>query len=199
MYHLSVNCESEIEVKKSRFIAILIRIESEVEAKEKLAEIRKKHPNASHYCYAFICGSVVRSNDDGEPSGTAGIPILNCLKQKELDNVLAVVVRYFGGTLLGTAGLFKAYQQATLDCIQKAELTLPKEVMIFSLTVSYDFINKIENLIQSDGEILNRIYQEDITYLFQCEEDISSEILRITSGKYKPVFLRNEIREITVK
>ncbi|MBQ1827339.1 MAG: YigZ family protein [Erysipelotrichaceae bacterium] len=196
MYHLSESCESEIEVKKSRFICILLKIESESEVKEKIAGIKKQYPSATHYCYGFITGNILRSNDDGEPSGTAGMPILNVLRQKELDNVLAVVVRYFGGTLLGTAGLLKAYQQATLQTVAMAKLTVPKEVGIYTISVPYEFTSKIELLLQQKAQIINRAYDQQATYLYQSEHDLSEDIQIMTSGRYAATFLRTEIREI---
>ncbi len=198
MYHLFESCESEIEVKKSRFICILQKIESESEVKEKIAGIKKQYPSATHYCYGFIAGNVLRSNDDGEPSGTAGMPILNVLRQKELDNVLAVVVRYFGGTLLGTAGLLKAYQQATLQAVLQAKLTVPKEVGIYAISVPYEFTSKIELLLGQKALIINRAYDQQATYLYQSEQDLSEDIQMMTSGRYAATFLRTEIREIPV-
>ncbi|MBR0137456.1 MAG: YigZ family protein [Erysipelotrichaceae bacterium] len=198
MYHLFESCESEIEVKKSRFICILLPITSETEVKERIAGIKKQYPSATHYCYGFITGNVLRSNDDGEPSGTAGMPILNALRQKQLDNVLAVVVRYFGGTLLGTAGLLKAYQQATLQTISQARLTVPKEVGIYTVSVPYEFTNKIEMLLGQKAQILNRAYDQQATYLYQSEDDLSEDIQILTSGRYAATYLRTEIREIPV-
>lgn len=196
MYHISTNVITEIEVKKSRFIGLLLPVETEAEAKKKLTEIRRAYPGATHYCYALICGNIVRSNDDGEPAGTAGMPILNALKQKQLDNVLAVVVRYFGGTLLGTSGLFKAYQQATLQSIEAATLTVPTEVGVYTLKVSYEYVSKIEQLLSQKAVILNRGYDQEVTYLFQSRDDLSDDVARLTSGKFSCVFLRNEIIEL---
>ena len=117
MYHIKNEVISEIEIKKSKFFGILSPASSIEEAREILSDVRKRYPNATHYCTAMIFGNIQRSNDDGEPSGTAGLPMLECLRHKELDNVVMIVVRYFGGTLLGTGGLVKAYQQSTLSAM----------------------------------------------------------------------------------
>ena len=104
--------QSEIEIKKSRFICSLKRVTSEEEAKDFIQAIKKEHWKANHHCSAFVIGEkneIQRSSDDGEPSGTAGIPMLEVLKKNELINVIAVVTRYFGGTKLGTGGLIRAY------------------------------------------------------------------------------------------
>src|SRR5699024_11199596 len=102
------NGQAEIEIKKSRFICSLFRIDTEETAKDFLQQLKKEHWKASHNCSAFVLGEkqeIQRSSDDGEPSGTAGVPILEVLKQRQLKDVLAVVTRYFGGTKLGAGGL----------------------------------------------------------------------------------------------
>ena len=118
------NCEEIVE-KKSRFIANLIYVESEDEALNKIKEIKKKHYDARHNCFAYrvLDGEsiVQRSSDDGEPSGTAGDPMLNILEKNNIVNVLVVVTRYFGGILLGTGGLVKAYSDATLKILDTNE------------------------------------------------------------------------------
>ena len=129
MYHIKERTESQIEVKKSRFIGILLPLSDEGQIREHLNAIRKQYPGARHYCYGAVVEGNNRSNDDGEPSSTAGKPILEALKNRDLDNVLCVVVRYFGGTLLGTAGLIRAYGQCASQAIDKAVLTVPTEVL----------------------------------------------------------------------
>lgn len=115
------NGQSEIEIKKSRFICSLKRIESEEEAKNFIQEIKKEHWKANHNCSAFVIGEkneIQRSSDDGEPSGTAGVPMLEVLKKNQLINVAAVVTRYFGGTKLGTGGLIRAYTHAVSSIVR---------------------------------------------------------------------------------
>ena len=118
---INQNASSEIVEKKSRFIANLFYVETKQEAEEKLQEIRKKYYDAKHHCYAYSIledGKITnKMSDDGEPSGTAGMPILNVIVKKELVNIIAIVTRYFGGTLLGTGGLVKAYSDATIKAI----------------------------------------------------------------------------------
>lgn len=195
MFHIKEKVVSMLEVKKSKFYAVLIPLDDDRLIKDIISELKKEYPSASHYCYGAVIGDVTRSNDDGEPSSTAGKPILEALKNAELDNVLCVVIRYFGGTLLGTAGLVKAYGQSTSQSISLASFTTPTKVYNYSITIPYDLTNKIEHTLRSKTLITDRIYDENATYLYQCEQDISKEIQELTSGKYLPVLVSEEIIE----
>ena len=143
----------------------------------------------------MIFGNIQRSNDDGEPSGTAGLPMLECLRHKELDNVVMIVVRYFGGTLLGTGGLVKAYQQSTLSAIAMATLTIPVETGQYEITVPYDLISRVENLLQKQAVIIDRLYHEQITFVYQSENDLASQFQEITNGHYAPLYQKTLIVE----
>ena len=117
--------EGEYKDKGSKFLAFAFPVSSEDEVLNKIQELRQKHKGARHFCYAYILNhdkSVWRANDDGEPSGSAGLPIYNQCLSYDLTNILVVVVRYFGGTKLGIPGLIKAYKEATIDALQSAEL-----------------------------------------------------------------------------
>lgn len=124
------NSTVQVEEKKSRFIADIFYVENIEEAEEKIKNIKKKYFDARHHCYSYRImdgtGIKEKQSDDGEPSGTAGAPMLNILQKNELVNVLVVVTRYFGGTLLGTGGLVRAYSEATLKAIEKAGIGLQK-------------------------------------------------------------------------
>lgn len=195
MYHIIEKVESSIEVKKSKFICLLLPINDEKQIKDKINEVKRLYPGATHYCYGCSINGNYRSNDDGEPASTAGKPILQCLINSELDNVLAVVVRYFGGTLLGTAGLVKAYQQATIDAINQAKLATPTLVNNYKITVNYQDTNKIEYFLAKNGTIKLRDYQQDAIYYFQCENDICQQISELTNGSGQVKLLNSEIIE----
>ena len=143
----------EIEIKKSRFLCTLKRVTTEEEAKIFIQEIKKEHWKATHNCSAFLIGEkneVQRSSDDGEPSGTAGIPMLEVLKKNELTNVAAVVTRYFGGIKLGAGGLIRAYAgavSATLEHIGIVEGKLQREVLV---RVSYPLLNKLQYFLEQN-------------------------------------------------
>jgi len=193
MFNVKEKVVSLIEVKKSKFYCILLPINNDDKIKDELVEIKKEYPAARHYCYGAVIGDITRSNDDGEPASTAGRPILETLLNHNLDNVLAVVVRYFGGTLLGTAGLIRAYSQATAEAIKLATLTIPTTVYNYKITADYSLINSLEYLLSTKATITNRAYCEQVTYYFQTEEDLSLEIEEITSGQYQAEFISEEI------
>jgi uncharacterized YigZ family protein len=122
---ITQDTDSEFVVKSSKFIAFASHVETSAEIHQKLQEIKSKHPKANHWCYAWKLGTDNQQNrafDDGEPSGTAGKPILNQLESLNLTNTIVIVVRYFGGTLLGTSGLIKAYKEATRNCLSKSQM-----------------------------------------------------------------------------
>ena len=126
MYRLHADSHYEIEIKKSRFICYLHKCDTEADAKAFIQQIRRQHPDARHHCYAFIIGEhheLMRSSDDGEPHGTAGVPMLECLKKHEVEQIVAVTVRYFGGVLLGAGGLVRAYSQSVSQALSHATLT----------------------------------------------------------------------------
>jgi uncharacterized YigZ family protein len=161
------NSNAEIIEKKSRFIANLIYVENEEEAISEIKELKKKYHDARHNCYAYRViqeGTIIqRSSDDGEPSGTAGIPMLNILEKNNIINVLIVVTRYFGGILLGTGGLVKAYSEATIKAIEEnilSEIEMGYEVeMIFPYTEikKIEYFIKINNIVIIKKEYLEKI------------------------------------------
>lgn len=128
MHQLAAPAAAEIEIKKSRFIGLLYPLTTRTEARAKLAELRTQHPNAVHFCWVLMCDGDSGLDDDGEPSGTAARPMYNVLVHKDVFNVLAVVVRYWGGMKLGAGGLTRAYGQAISEAIKLAEL-IPVEPM----------------------------------------------------------------------
>lgn len=128
MYQLAAAASAEIEIKKSRFIGLLYPLTTRAEARATLLALRAQHPNAVHFCWVLICDGDSGLDDDGEPSGTAARPMYNVLVHKDVFNVLAVVVRYWGGAKLGAGGLARAYGQAISEAIKNAQL-IPVEAM----------------------------------------------------------------------
>lgn len=157
------NSEYEETVKKSKFISFLYFVKSIDEVNNYLNELKTKYKDASHICYAYIVDNNVKYNDDKEPSKTAGFPILNVLKNNDLNYVLAVVVRYFGGIKLGSGNLLRTYLNVTNENLKKTgikEYKLKKEYII---TCNYDNVNYVNNVLK-DEDIINKTFNNLITY-----------------------------------
>lgn len=142
---------TEIEVKKSRFICYIQNVNSIDEAKLYINKIKLAHPSANHHCSAYRVGIVERANDDGEPSLTAGMPILNVLKHNELADVCAVVVRYFGGIKLGAGGLVRAYTDSVVQGLNEAKLANLVAGFRFEMKGNYKHIDKINYICKKIG------------------------------------------------
>ena len=166
---------AEIVEKKSRFIANIYNVESKEEAEEKIKQIKKKYYDAKHNCFAF---SIIeeneiaqKSSDDGEPSGTAGAPILNIIKSNNLQNVLIVVTRYFGGILLGTGGLTRAYSESAGKVVEQSELIQKEPGMEVNLSIDYNDNEKFKYYCQkNDVNIIKTEYAENILYKIELNE-----------------------------
>jgi len=151
--------------KGSKFIAYAYPIKLETEAKELIVKLRAEHPKARHFCWALRLSpdrNVFKLNDDGEPSGTAGRPILNSLLSADITNILVVVVRYFGGTLLGVPGLINAYKNATIEALNAAEIITKTVNDVYELEFDYLMMNDIMRIMKD--EQLNIIKQNFDTY-----------------------------------
>lgn len=140
--------------KGSKFIAYAYPFKDETKLKDIIAELRSLHPKARHYCWAYRLSpdrTIFRVNDDGEPSGTAGRPILNVLLSKDITNVLVVVVRYFGGTLLGVPGLINAYKQATIEALDVAQIIEKTVNDVYSIAFEYLQMNDVMRVIKEEN------------------------------------------------
>ena len=181
---INENTNAEIVEKKSKFIANLFYVQSEQEAEEKLKEIRKKYYDARHNCYAYsiISGNSIinKEADDGEPNGTAGMPILNILIKKELVNVLVVVTRYFGGVLLGTGGLVKAYSEATISALEKTSFSKIENGLEMEVILGYPDFEKFQYYIQKNNlKITNAKYSENIICRIELTNEEKSNLISL--------------------
>ncbi len=166
----------EIVEKKSRFIANLLYVENEEEAVEKINEIRKKYHDARHNCYAYRViendNVIQRSSDDGEPSGTAGAPLLNILEKNNLINVLIVVTRYFGGILLGTGGLVKAYSESLQKAIESVELLEVEKGYEIEIKCTYSTLKTLEYFLRINNiKTIKQEYLEEIKIIVEISEN----------------------------
>ena len=178
----------EIVEKKSRFIATVFSVESEEEALEIVAKMKKKYWDARHNCYAYVIGDnnqVQRFSDDGEPSQTAGKPILDVLLAEQIHNVLVVVTRYFGGTLLGTGGLVRAYSKATKMGLDNSVLVDKVYGTELKIRLDYSGTQKVKHIISQLG-----VYTIDTLYT-----DVVEEI--VVASDEKLVNLKEQIKEVT--
>ena len=183
--------EGEIVEKKSRFIATVRPVESEEEASSFIAEMKKKYWNATHNCSAFVVGEhneIQRSNDDGEPSGTAGHPMLDVLLGEGIHNAAVVVTRYFGGTLLGTGGLVRAYSRSVQAGLAGCTVLVKKKGFLLRMETDYTGIGKIQYILGQRGLLITGSeYTDKVTVeTLVPESDLSSlkeEITEGTSGR----------------
>lgn len=188
----------EIVEKKSRFIGYVRHVETEEDAVSFVNEIKKKHYDARHNCYAYAVGQeqpLLRFSDDGEPGGTAGKPILEVITGNKLCNVCIVVTRYFGGTLLGTGGLVRAYTDASKAAIEATEIVTKQLVVPFSITTNYTDLGKIQYILGNEGiAITDSEYGEDVilkTAIFVDDvERIEKELTEATAARVQ--FTKNE-------
>ena len=179
-------------ISKSRFIAYIKPVSTENEAKAFIDEIKTKHKDATHNCSAYTVGpemNIQKANDDGEPSGTAGIPMLEILKKLEIHNVCVVVTRYFGGIKLGAGGLIRAYSGAVRDVIYDIGRVELREAIQVTVTLDYDQTGKFEYELASTTFLLReQFYTDKVSYqidVVKNEYDAFIDFLnRITSGNY---------------
>lgn len=150
----------EIVIKKSRFICHLARAATEEEARAAIDEVKRRHWNANHNCSAYRVGpggALQRTSDDGEPSGTAGVPMLEVLARRELTDTIAVVTRYFGGTLLGAGGLIRAYGQAVSSAIDAVGIVERRPLRVIEVDADYADAGRLENALRAAGYALGPI------------------------------------------
>lgn len=203
IYRLKEDHVCEFEIKKSRFLCYLHKTFSESDAKAYIQKIKKEHPTANHHCYAFIIGEqneIQRSNDDKEPQGTAGVPMLECLAHNQMQDILAITVRYFGGIKLSAGGLIRAYSKSVSNALQEAVLSKKQKMFRYELHFSYDYIGKIDYYFRSHNLMIEtKNYEEEVCYVYLCKESIDDEIAELTNGQYLPVFIQEQIFDVELK
>jgi len=176
--------------KKSEFIGYIAHAKTEAEAQEFLAKIRKKHYDARHHCYAYIIKDegIIRQSDDGEPSKTAGMPILEVLRHSGLEDAIIVVTRYFGGTLLGTGGLVRAYTEGAKAALNAAEILTYKTCVDLNITVDYSLYDKITTLCQNkNGKIIDTQFTDNVNITIRMlsgtQDELIKDLVVLTKGK----------------
>lgn len=183
--------EHEITIQKSRFITNVSRATTEDEALSFIQEIKKRYRDATHNCSAYLIGEhdhIQKANDDGEPSGTAGVPMLEVLKKKKLKDTVIVVTRYFGGIKLGAGGLIRAYGKAASEGLSATGLVERHLMQVMHTTIGYTLLGKVENEVRSSSYIMDSIeYQENVQVNVLIpsmnKEDYLKWIIELTQGK----------------
>ena len=165
------NVSNKLEVNKSLFYTDLIKVYDKNDIVIEINKIKEKYKDATHYCYAYIIDDTKKSSDDGEPGGTAGVPIMETLNNKELNYILCVVTRYFGGIKLGAGGLVRAYRKATIEAINNSTLLDLIDGYEVILEANYNEQKDLEYLIKDNYK---KEYNTNITYTIKCNEDIKN-------------------------
>ena len=160
----------ELIINKSRFISFLYPFSSPTELNFYLQQLRLSHPKANHYCYAYLLknNTVQKYSDDGEPNKTAGFPMLEVLLKNRLDDVLVIVVRYFGGIKLGANGLTRSYRAVVADAIKNANLVTMIETNLYSVAVEYHLLDKLANFLTNNCRITKTDYGNLVEFFFYC-------------------------------
>jgi len=190
---ISIPSEGIYRDKGSRFIAYLFPIQSEAEIKDIIADLKAMHPKARHHCWAMRLSpdrTMFRLNDDGEPSGTAGRPILNTLLSYDLTNVLAVVVRYFGGTLLGVPGLINAYKTATIEAILASVIVEKTVDLIFKIEFGHPSMNEVMKVVKEENlKLFNQSFDLNCSFDLEIRQShvnkVISRLEKIEGLKWK--------------
>lgn len=193
VYSVFTEYRSEKLIERSRFISTCLHVESEEEARAFLARVRTEFPDATHHCYAFVAdtlGNLMRFSDDGEPQGTAGMPILDALRGKKLYQTAVVVTRYFGGVKLGAGGLVRAYSGAASECLDGAEKRFFEPCARYMLTLGYELSDAVRKYISANGWMLADAQYSDCVRLTVAvrsreEEAFAAKIVDFTAGRVR--------------
>lgn len=198
------NTSAQILEKKSKFIANIYYVQSQEEVENILKEIRKKYYDARHNCYAYSIltnnGIVNKMSDDGEPSGTAGAPMLNIITKNELTNILVVVTRYFGGILLGTGGLVKAYSEATMQALEKATIVNEEIGYEVEITVLYNEWEKVKYYLEKSNILIIDVkYNEKIVSKIEVTEKEKNKIKELIDECSLKIEKLNTIKQKNIR
>jgi len=181
-------CTGYFKDKGSKFYSYAYPIQAEEEVKEIIQQLKKEHHSARHHCYAWRLGTeeiTTRANDDGEPSSTAGKPILGQLQSYDVTNILVVVVRYFGGTLLGVSGLINAYRNATVEALNNAEIVEKLIESSYELKFGYDLLNTVMYHIKQENlDIIVTDFQETCRLVFKVRKGDAEKAFNIFNELY---------------
>ncbi len=192
---------NEIEINKSRFITYLKHTDNVEDAKDYVSYVKALHPSATHHVVAMTIGKTGeygQANDDGEPSGTAGLPALDVFRKNDITNFTCVIVRYFGGVKLGAGGLVRAYSKSASTALKLLEITPIVDYLGLYLSFDYSFMNIIENRL-SKYEIIKKQFSTDVTFIVRVPKDevtgVCNQLISMTNNLIKIRILKNDDEE----
>lgn len=195
MHTILTPSEKEIVVEKSRFIGMIFHLESEKDVDAYLSEAKKKHLKAKHFCYAYTIKGKVKCSDDKEPSGSAGRPILGVLLENEIDEVLLIVVRYFGGTLLGKGRLLRSYVTAAKEVLSSSEIIDIEEYFLYSIEIDYNLWDNFKNHANKFAYMLENVdFGNKIILTLLSKDDVEKDLLNLYQGNIKVMFIKKTSR-----
>ncbi|MCI5966833.1 MAG: YigZ family protein [Tenericutes bacterium] len=177
MQTIKENFVDKYEIKQSKFITLLYKINSIDDINIYLQEVKNNYKDATHYCYAYKFNGSQKFSDDGEPGGTAGLPIVEVLNKKDINNVLCIVVRYFGGIKLGSGGLVRAYTKAVCNAIDKCQIIILDKGYLIRINLNYDEQKKYDYLFKD--KIIKKEFNNQITYYIKISKDELEKINNI--------------------
>ena len=191
MLSIKENDKYEEIIKYSKFISLIFKVYSKKEVEEYLNKIKKEYPNATHYCYAYVIDNDIKSSDDGEPAKTAGIPILNQIINNELNYVLIIVIRYFGGVKLGAGPLTRAYAKVAREVIKKENIITLIKGYDINIYFNYNDIKNIDYIL-TNSKIISKDFNNIISYNVYVNDEILNKLSNYDISINKEIYIEKE-------
>lgn len=191
MFSIKNNDKYEEIIKYSKFISLIFRVYSKEEVNTILNEIKKEYPNATHYCYGYVIDNDIKSSDDGEPSKTAGIPILNQILNNHLNYTLIIVIRYFGGVKLGAGPLTRAYAKVARNVINKNNIVTLEKGYNININFNYNDIKDVEYIL-GNSKIINKTFDNDIIYNVYVNNETLNKLSKYKIIINKEIYIEKE-------
>ena len=191
MLSIKDNDKYEEIIKYSKFISFIFRVYSKNEVNDYIDKIKKEYPNATHYCYGYVIDSDVRANDDNEPSGTAGYPILNQITSNDLNYTLIVVVRYFGGIKLGAGPLTRTYAKVAREVIKDNNIIELEKGYDIDIIFNYNDIKDIDYIL-GNSKVINKSFDENITYNVYVNKSVLDKLSKYNTIINKEIYIEKE-------
>ena len=190
MFTIDNDITNEIIIKNSKFICIIHKIYNIDDIDLYLKTVKDLYKDATHYCYAYIINDIKKFNDDGEPNGTAGSPIIQVLEKNNLNYVICIVIRYFGGIKLGAAGLIRAYSKSVVECLKLSNIKELIKGYNVDIIFNYNYINTVNYLLK-ECNILNKEFNDNITYNLNVDSNLYNQLKNDSNIK---VIINKEIK-----